>query len=291
MNARRLRVTAALAGCAAVCLTAAACGSHTDPQLTIPQKQAMHKQINIGIKTDEPGLGYREPDGTYTGLDVDVARYVAKGLGFPPQDINWVPLVSQDRETYLNDGKVDMVVASYSMVTYRTPSNGADIVFAGPYLTVHQDVLVRASDHRIKTERDLRSATVCSVIDSTSARRLTKRFGQDWAVRNLEQEPSYSDCVALLRQGKVEAVTTDNDILLGYAQGSEPPLRVLGFRFPAEQYGIGLSQANHAVCPRINRILAQMIRRGAWQKYVRVDFGSYAPEFDSRPPQVRTGCQ
>jgi glutamate transport system substrate-binding protein len=244
------------------------------------------KTLIIGIKIDQPDLGYQEADGSYTGFDIDVAKYVAQSLGYSAQEIVWVPVTSADREQYLDENKVQLVVASYTISQPRMVINGAHIIFAGPYLIAHQDVLVRADNRSIRSVSDLRNSTVCSTNGSTSAERLTVDFGQQWATTNLELETSFSDCVELLREGRVDAVSTDNAILIGYAQqDTGPPLRVLGLDFSNEPYGIGLSSANENACPRINSILRTMIQSGAWLKFLRIDFGPAAPEFAEAPEQ------
>lgn len=278
-NARRL---IAVLGCVVTCLGVGACDSDG------PQSMVGLQKITIGIHNDEPGLGYRESDGTYVGLDINIAQYVAEKLGFAPSDIIWKPLTSDEREPYLDEGKVDIVVASYSITDIR---KGSGIVFAGPYLAAHQDVLIRASETNIKDEEDLKQKYVCSVTDSTSAQNLYNYFGGEWANRYLELQPSYSDCVNLLRAGNVSAVSTDNAILFGYVrQGGSPELRDLGLKLSDESYGIGLAAINAPFCRKINKILEGMIKSGVWLKFINVNFGPYADTF-ATPAPVGGNCE
>ncbi|MFE2311424.1 transporter substrate-binding domain-containing protein, partial [Streptomyces sp. NPDC059411] len=107
--------------------------------------------ISIGIKFDQPGVGMREPDGTFTGFDVDVATYVAKDLGYKPGHITFKQVQSSDRELLLQYNEVQFVAASYSINDKRKEK----VDFAGPYFLAHQDLLVRADDNSITKPEDL----------------------------------------------------------------------------------------------------------------------------------------
>src|SRR5690348_8317230 len=64
-------------------------------------------KITIGVKFDQPGLSLRKPDGSLSGFDIDVARYVAEQLGYKPDQIEWKEAPSGQRETLIQNGQVD----------------------------------------------------------------------------------------------------------------------------------------------------------------------------------------
>src|SRR5690625_5648509 len=97
--------------------------------------------IRIGIKFDQPGLGYKDGD-TFTGFDVDVATYIADQLGYSEDQIEWVEPPSPQRETMVQNEQVDMIVATYSITDERDEV----VDFAGPYFVAGQDVLIRSED-------------------------------------------------------------------------------------------------------------------------------------------------
>ena len=70
--------------------------------------------INIGIKYDQPGLGQKVGE-DYKGLDVDVARYVAKELGFEGDKVIFKETPSAQRETAIQGGQVALIFATYSI--------------------------------------------------------------------------------------------------------------------------------------------------------------------------------
>src|SRR5690606_9942867 len=134
----RMRLAATLVTLAALATSLTACGqSKAD---SIVDKAKNEKKLTIGIKIDQPGLGLRKPDGTYAGFDVDVARYIAKELGVPESGITFKEAQSANREPFIQQGQVDMVIATYSITDERKEK----VSFAGPYLVTGQDILIRA---------------------------------------------------------------------------------------------------------------------------------------------------
>ncbi|WP_449658147.1 bifunctional serine/threonine-protein kinase/glutamate ABC transporter substrate-binding protein [Streptomyces buecherae] len=220
------------------------------------------KKITIGVKSDQPGLGFRRPDGTYAGLDVDVATYIAKALGHTPADIVWKEVRSSDRETLLASGRVDLVVATYTM----TEARRKQIDFAGPYLTAHQDVLLPRGDTSVRKPSDLNGKKVCTVAGSTPAQRLRTDIAPQ---AQLVEYESYARCIDALAQGSVDAVTTDNALLAGYASLQPGAYRLAGLFLSNEQpYGVGLPK-DSPLTGEVDKALEKMVDDGSWDKAVR----------------------
>ncbi|MGW6414659.1 glutamate ABC transporter substrate-binding protein [Streptomyces sp. NPDC055055] len=224
-------------------------------------------QITIGIKYDQPGIGLKTPDGTYTGFDVDVATYVAKQLGHDPSDIVWKEAKSADRETLLQRGDVDFIAASYSINDKRAEK----VDFAGPYLLAHQDVLIRADDDSIKKPSDLNDKKLCSVTGSTSAQNVKDKIAPD---AQLQEYGGYSECLTGLENGVIDAVTTDDSILAGYASQPEfkGKFKLGGFEMSNENYGIGVQKGSELKA-KINAALEKMVADGSWDAAVEKNFG------------------
>ncbi|MCL1841173.1 MAG: transporter substrate-binding domain-containing protein [Propionibacteriaceae bacterium] len=166
-------------------------------------------KLTIGIKFDQPHLGYKDGD-TYTGFDVDVATYIAGKLGFSPDQIVWKEAVSSQRETLLQNHQVDMILATYSITADRQKK----VAFAGPYFVAGQDLLVRSNETAITGPNSLDGKKLCSVSGSTSAQYIQKNYASQV---QLVQVQTYSECVTSLLAGRVDAVTTDDIILAGLA--------------------------------------------------------------------------
>ncbi|MFJ4819110.1 glutamate ABC transporter substrate-binding protein [Streptomyces sp. NPDC088801] len=258
------KVTAASATVFALALTATACGG--DNNEGGGSGSGDGKTITVGIKFDQPGLGQKTPQG-YAGFDVDVATYVAKKLGYNEDQIEWKEAKSADRETMLQRGDVDFIAATYSI----TPERQEKVDFAGPYLLAHQDVLVRADDNSIKSPEDLNNAKLCSVTGSTSAQNVKDKLAPK---AQLQPYPTYSACLPGLQNGAVDALTTDDSILAGYAAQSQfkGKFKLGGFKLTNENYGIGVKKGSD-LKDKINDALEAMVADKAWQEAVDKNLG------------------
>ncbi|MEW2410492.1 glutamate ABC transporter substrate-binding protein [Streptomyces griseoviridis] len=266
------KVTAASAAVLALSVAATACGSGDKDD----KGSGGSKKISIGIKFDQPGIGQKTPQG-YAGFDVDVATYVAKKLGYDAGQIDWKESKSQDRETMLQRGDVDFIAASYSI----TPERQEKVDFAGPYLLAHQDVLVRADDSSIKAATDLNSKKLCSVTGSTSAQNIKDKLAPK---ADLQNYPTYSACLTGLQNGAIDALTTDDSILAGYASQSQfqGKFKLAGLKMTNENYGIGVKKGSDLKA-KINTALEAMVSDGTWQKTVDKNFGPANYKNDPAP--------
>ncbi|WP_369225986.1 glutamate ABC transporter substrate-binding protein [Streptomyces sp. R39] len=257
------KVTAASAAVLALALSATACGSGDKDD----NGSSGGGKIKIGIKYDQPGLGLQEPDGSFSGFDVDVATYVAGQLGYKPSQIEFVQTKSADRENALARGDVKFIAATYSITDERK----AKVDFAGPYLLAHQDLLVK-KDSTISKGTDLNGRKLCSVTGSTSAQNVQKTLAPK---ANLKEVGTYSECIAGLQSGAVDAVTTDDSILAGFAAQDKykGQFKLAGLKLSNENYGVGVKKGDAATMDKINKALEKMVGDGSWQKAVDKNFG------------------
>jgi glutamate transport system substrate-binding protein len=262
MNFRK--ITAASAAVLALAVTATACGSDDKDS---GSSGGGGKKIKVGIKFDQPGLGLKTPDGSFTGFDVDVAKYVAKELGYDEKNIDFKETPSADRENALQRGDVDYIVASYSITDERKEK----VDFAGPYLLAHQDLLIRADDN-ISKGADLNGKKLCSVTGSTSAQNVKKTIAPK---AQLREYGTYSECMDGLTSGAVDALTTDDSILAGYASQDQykGKVKLAGLKLSNENYGIGVKKGDTKMTDKINKALEKMASDGAWEKAVKDNFG------------------
>ncbi|MFF3766882.1 glutamate ABC transporter substrate-binding protein [Streptomyces sp. NPDC001922] len=267
---------AAAAAAIVLSLTATACGGSGDDK-------GGSDKITIGIKFDQPGVGLKTPDGKYTGFDVDVATYVAKELGHDAKDIEWKQAASADRENLISAGDVDFVVASYSINDERKQK----VSFAGPYFLAHQDLLVRADDKSIKSAKDLNSKKLCSVTGSTSAQNVQKELAPK---ADLQQLGGYSECLTGLENKTVDALTTDDSILAGFAAQKEHQgkFKLAGLKLSDENYGIGLKKGDTKLQGKINKALEKMVKDGSWEKAVKKNFGEAGYKNEPAPKITET---
>ena len=177
--------------------------------------------VKIGIKFDQPGLG-QQVGNSYEGFDIDVANFVAKELGY--ESVEFVETPSAQRETMLQSDQVKMIFATYSITDERKEK----VSFAGPYFIAGQDLLV-ASDAKITGVDDLDGKKLCSVKGSTSA----DNVKEEVPGVQLQEFDTYSKCLDLVANGQLDALTTDNTILAGYAAQKQytDKLKVVGNTF------------------------------------------------------------
>lgn len=240
--------------------------------------------IRIGIKFDQPGLGFKYGD-EYTGFDVDVARYVADKLGYAEEDIEWIEAISANREAMLQNGQVDWILATYSI----TESRQEVVDFAGPYFVAGQDLLIRSEDEsEITSPEDMVGRNLCSVSGSTSAQRVKDDYDTADQVVQLVEQNGYSECINLLLAGSVDAVTTDDIILAGLAaEEGSGNMRVVGDPFSEELYGVGIPQGSDQ-CQAINDAIQDMFDDGSWEKAIEdnTDGTGYMANPSLNPPEL-----
>ncbi|MGC3993546.1 MAG: glutamate ABC transporter substrate-binding protein [Propionicimonas sp.] len=236
-------------------------------------------KVIIGIKFDQPGLGLKNGD-TYEGFDVEVAKYVAKELGYT--DVEFKETPSAQRETMLQSDQVKMIFATYSITDDRKQK----VAFAGPYFIAGQDLLVASSNTDITGPESLNGKKLCSVVGSTSAKKIQDQFANQV---QLQEYDTYSKCVEALASGSIDAVTTDNVILAGFAAQSQysGKLKVVGKPFSTERYGVGIKQGDTKLCTAINTALEKMVSDGSWQKALDDTVGAsgFTPDSSTNPPK------
>lgn len=221
--------------------------------------------VKVGVKEDQPGLGYlNATTGQRSGFDVDIARWIAAELGFGEDQIQFQAIPSANREQALVNGDIDYYVGTYSITDKRK----TQIDFAGPYFITGQGLLVR-SDSTITGEADLNAQTnVCSATGSTPIQNIRDNFPEV----PVTEFDTYSQCVEALLNNQVDAVTTDQAILVGYAAQDPDNLKVVGEPFTEEKYGIGLPKGDDALRGFINDVLAN--GGDMWQQIYDANLGS-----------------
>jgi len=221
--------------------------------------------VVVGVKEDQPGLGAIDVvTGERSGFDVDIARWIAASLGFGEDRITYKAIASTNREQAIMNGDIDYYVGTYSITDGRL----RQIDFAGPYLTTGQSLLVD-EDSEIRSERDLGPDTkVCSATGSSPIQNIKAEFPD---VPTTEFDV-YSACVEALRNGQVDAVTTDQPILLGYAALYPDEMKVVGEPFSVEEYGVGLRKGDDVLRAWINRLFTD--HPGTWQEIYDRNLGS-----------------
>lgn len=233
-------------------------------------------KVNVGVKFDQPGLGFKgAADSMPSGFDVEIAKLLVADLCIDPSDTkvtNWEETISDNREPYLESGKVDLVLASYSITDDRRKVVGQ----TGPYMITGQQVLV-PEDSDIEGIDDLKGKEVCSVTGSTSLDNINaagaKGVGAD----------SYSECAEKVLDGTYPAMSTDGSILAGLAAENEGKLQVVGDTFSEERIGVGYSKDRPEMCEWINGVLQAAFDDGSWAEAFELTLGPSGVETPEPP--------
>ncbi|WP_199701076.1 glutamate ABC transporter substrate-binding protein [Jiangella rhizosphaerae] len=291
MRTRSMRRSGALAATAlSALLVLAACGDDdggdaaeepTAEAEDFPEGSTMARlaeagSITVGTKFDQPLFGLVGPDGTPVGFDVEIAKIIASELGISEDNIEWVETVSANREPFIQDGQVDIVVATYTINDERKQL----VDFAGPYFIAGQTIMVLESNNDINGPDDLAGRRVCSVEGSTPAENIRTNYPE----AELFPTGAYSDCLEPLRNGQVDAVTTDNVILSGFVDQNPGEFKLVGDPFTEEPYGIGLAHGDTEFRNWINDVLEESFEDGRWAEAWEETAGAVleTPE----PPEV-----
>ncbi|MEV6317648.1 glutamate ABC transporter substrate-binding protein [Streptomyces sp. NPDC051776] len=303
----KLRKSAAAAAIAVLALTATACGGDSgtagdkpkggtggEGQPKLPtysvakdvkvdsatlKKAQKRGKIVFGAKNDQPYLGFEDTDGKRSGFDIEIAKMVAADLGFSTDQIEFKTVDSGVRETTISKGDVDLYVGTYTINDERKKQVG----FAGPYFMAGADLLVRKDDTAIKGPDSLKGKKVCSIVGSTPLAEIKKpKYGAETV-----ELAKYSECVQQLLNNEVDAVTTDDAILKGYAAQRPEKLRVVGKPFTKEPYGVGLAKDDKALRDAVSDALEAHIKNGDYKKAYDATLGLSGSKFTEPPALER----
>lgn len=296
MRTQKLLAAGALIAAAALTLTGCNGGSPTDAkgggtgngssESVIPkpaenvkvdgsptfEKIQKRGKVIIGVKEDQPGLGYLDNvTKERSGFDVDIARWIAASLGYREDKIEYKAIASANREQAIVNGDIDYYVGTYSINDKRKK----DIDFAGPYFVTGQGLLVKKGGTDYQSLEQLDGKTVCSATGSTPIQNIKENFPK---IKTQEFD-LYSACVESLVNGQVDAVTTDQAILIGYAAQDPDNLMVTtGPLLTEEKYGVGLAKGDDALRAHINTLFTD--GGATWKKIFDKNLGSSGIKVD-----------
>ena len=289
----RRNTISGIAAAAVLALTATACGggdtAGTGEPAADPSAVASFEpgstmatlseagEIIVGTKFDQPLFGLKGLAGQPEGFDVEIAKIIAADLGIPEDGVRFVETPSAVREEKIETGEVDMVVATYTINDQRKER----VSFAGPYYQAGQDIMVTAENSEITGPESLRDAgaKVCSVTGSTPAENIRQYVDP----ANLVLFDVYSKCADALRTGQVDAVTTDNVILLGLVAESNDEFKLVDNPFTEEPYGIGIKKGDVAFCEFINETLTAAAEDGRYAEAWSSTAGTVQEEVPELP--------
>lgn len=286
---KRKHFLPALAVASALIFGATAWGGSTPaaestPARSFPANSTMDKiqkrgKVIVGVKFDQPLFGVKNPvTGKMEGLDIEMARILAKDLTGSTENVEFVEAVTKNREAFLQQNKVDVVIASYAVTDERKKV----VSFAGPYLESNVALLVRKDDSSVNKPEDLAGKTVCS----TTGARAAQLIDEAVPTANVVLFGTYSECAQALKDNRVDAVTTTEAILLGVQSQNPDAYRIaVGHLADTEEFAIGSAKGDTAFHDYLDQLLNKAIANGDWKKAYDATIGKVKPG-DVTPPKI-----
>ncbi|MBO3745203.1 transporter substrate-binding domain-containing protein [Streptosporangiaceae bacterium NEAU-GS5] len=240
---------------------------------SIVDKAYATKKLTIGVKGDLPGVGLYTPSkGTFSGFEIDLARFLAEKLGVPPSGITFKKVSRFDRVGALQAHTVDLVVATYAWEDYKNDR----VTFAGPYFVAHTDVLLPA-DSPVTTLADLDGKRLCSWPGSASPALVT-----DQVPMELVKASDHADCMNKLKAGLLDAIPGDDMILAGFAAREDMRFRLLHAGIGHWSYAVAVPDGDVRACEAIRPLIGQLYDSGRMATLIKRHFGGvgFSPPLD-----------
>ncbi|MFF2721336.1 transporter substrate-binding domain-containing protein [Streptomyces sp. NPDC058011] len=259
-------------------------------------------EIIIGVKKNQPGMGVTDDDGTSNarGFEVDLAKFILEEAQFKGK-IQFKEVVSENRETGLQNEQYDMILATYSMNDKRKKK----VNFSVPYFRTGQALLMRRGEGRkvsvwedgewaekkIDGITDLPDNTDSCTVKSTSLESMkSSEHGEKFQIDPDGVKTSYAECILGLLDRKYEVISTDAVILAGLAHDHREELVVLPFTFTSEAYGVGMRKGDPALEYLTCRAIGKSIEEGKWKKYYDDHLKEIMGNAEGNPPE-KPGCE
>lgn len=241
------------------------------------QKIAQRGTLIVGVDQNTYKVGYRDPfTGKIEGFDIDIARTVAQAIFGDPNRIQLRVLTSAQRIPALQSGAVDIVVRTMTITCARLKQ----VSFSSVYYQANQRILAKKASG-ISSAASLNGKKVCATKSSTSLGTIVAVAPKAKPVAATD----WTDCLVMLQQDQVDAVSTDDTILAGMA-AQDRYTQVVGPALAAEPYGIAIPLGKADMVRFVNGVLERIRADGSWQAtYDRWLAGLLGPV--SGPPQPR----
>ncbi len=228
-------------------------------------------EITVGVKFDVPPFGFKDTSGEVQGFDIDFAKAIADELGVTPK---YIEALSDNRIAFLKDGTANLILSTMTITAERDE----EIDFSEPYFVAKGRILVKKNNTDIKGVDDLAGKNVCTALGSTYEATLKKQAPK----AKLRLVDAYSECLELIQNGGVQAVSTDDVILTGMIR-QDDELKLVGDDLTTEPYGAGVKEGDTAFKEFVDSVLATYKEDGSWATAYQKWVGQYTGEKQDPP--------
>jgi ABC-type amino acid transport substrate-binding protein len=230
-------------------------------------------EITIGVKFDVPPFGFKNPQtDEVEGFDVDMGRIIAEELGV---EANFVEAISDNRIPFLQQGEVDLILSTMTINQERD----LEIEFSEPYYIARGRILV-PGDSDIQGLEDLAGKRVCTALGST----YEETIREEAPDADLRLVDTYSECLELLQNGAIDAISTDDVILTGMII-QDDTLKMVGDELTVEPYGAGIKEGEKEFQQFVSDTFAAAEEDGRWEDLYQEWVGQYT-DTEEQPPDM-----
>jgi ABC-type amino acid transport substrate-binding protein len=230
-------------------------------------------EITIGVKFDVPPFGFKNPQtNEVEGFDVDLGKFIAEDLGVEPK---FIEAISDNRIPFLERGTVDLILSTMTINAERD----MEIDFSEPYYIAEGRILVpKGSD--IKGLKDLNGKRVCTALGSTYEETIRERAPD----ADLKLVDTYSECLELLQNEAIDAISTDDVILTGMII-QDDSLQMVGDPLTTEPYGVGIKEGDKQLKRFVDGVLQKVENDGRWDETYQKWVGRHVDR-QEQPPDM-----
>ncbi|MBF6334155.1 glutamate ABC transporter substrate-binding protein [Nocardia transvalensis] len=233
-------------------------------------------RVTVGVDQNTYLFGFRNPaTGQLEGFDIDLAREIARDLLGDSNLIELRSVSTAERVPALQKNQVDLVVRTFSVTCERR----RDVDFSAVYYHAAQRILALRNSG-INDKADLRGKRVCVTFGATSAARLFALPDRP----TVHGVTNWTDCLVQLQQGQVDAISTDEPILIGLA-AQDRNLHVVGTPLGRESYAVGVPKGAPELVRFVNGVLERIRADGTWQRLYNTHLAALGPASGPPPPR------
>ncbi len=215
--------------------------------------------LTVGVKEDVPGLGYLNPaTKEFEGLEIDIAKAIAKEILGSESKANFIPVSAKNRSAFLNQEKVDLVIATFTITEERKQNYD----FSDVYYTDSVGIMVKKSSG-ITSFKNLENKKVGVTQGSMTSATIKNAAIKSGVFLNVVTYPSNQTLKDALNHGEIDAFAIDNAILRGYIDES---VMILPEHFDEMMYAVAIKKDNSAVTKQVNEVIRSLIKSGELDK-------------------------
>jgi len=226
--------------------------------------------LRVGVKVDVPYFGHLNTNtNQLEGLEIDLVKLIAQDLFGDPNAVKMVGVTAQTRELMLNNGELDIVIATFTITEERKKS----FHFTEPYVYDEIGFLVK-KDSGLKSFMDMNGKTIGTVQSGTARNALVTEA----AIRGIELKyqgyANYPEVKAALLSDKIDAFAVDKSILLGYQDDSTI---ILEDGFNPQPYGIATKLSSTGLAAYLDDFMKSIKEDGRLEE-ILTHWGQKMPE-------------